>query len=87
MDRIVFDELVRVLVLRAAYTKVAHSSRSATTIRTRSDERIAVGEFQVPGMHSRRGPNHKSLLSVLRRVGCRMEPSIDELGGGTGDAW
>jgi len=45
-DRIVFDKLIQVLVLGAAYNKIADSSCSATTIRTRRDEWIAAGVFQ-----------------------------------------
>jgi Transposase DDE domain. len=44
-DRIVFDKLVQVLVLGAAYVKIADSTCSATTIRTRRDEWIAAGVF------------------------------------------
>lgn len=39
-DRIVFDKLVQVLVLGAAYEKIADSTCSATTIRNRRDEWI-----------------------------------------------
>jgi len=44
-DRIVFDKLVQVLVLGAAYVKIADSTCSATTIRTRRDEWITAGLF------------------------------------------
>lgn len=44
-DRIVFDKLVQVLVLGASYAKIADSTCSATTIRTRRDEWIAAGVF------------------------------------------
>ncbi|WP_426625348.1 IS5 family transposase [Leifsonia sp. McL0607] len=44
-DRIVFDKLVQVLVLGAAYVKIADSTCSATTIRRRRDEWIAAGIF------------------------------------------
>ena len=44
-DRVVFDKLIQVLVLGAAYAKIADSSCSATTIRTRRDEWIAAGIF------------------------------------------
>lgn len=44
-DRVVFDKLVQVLVLGAAYAKIADSSCSATTIRTRRDEWIVAGVF------------------------------------------
>ena len=44
-DRVVFDKLVQVLVLGAAYEKIADSSCSATTIRRRRDEWIAAGIF------------------------------------------
>jgi transposase len=44
-DRVVFDKLVQVLVLAAAYEKIADSSCSATTIRTRRDEWIDAGIF------------------------------------------
>jgi len=45
-DRIVFDKLIQVLVLGAAYNKIADPTCSATTIRTRRDEWIAAGAFQ-----------------------------------------
>ncbi|EWT07323.1 transposase [Intrasporangium chromatireducens Q5-1] len=44
-DRIVFDKLVQVLVFGAAYAKIADSTCSATTIRTRRDEWITAGVF------------------------------------------
>lgn len=44
-DRIVFDKLIQVLVLGAAYDKIADTSCSATTIRRRRDEWIAAGIF------------------------------------------
>jgi transposase len=44
-DRVVFDKLVQVLVLGAAYEKIADSTCSATTIRRRRDEWITAGVF------------------------------------------
>lgn len=44
-DRVVFDKLVQVLVLGAAYSKIADSTCSATTIRRRRDEWMAAGVF------------------------------------------
>lgn len=44
-DRIVFDKLIQVLVLGAAYEKIADTTCSATTIRRRRDEWIAAGIF------------------------------------------
>lgn len=44
-NRVVFDKLVQVLVLGAAYEKIADSSCSAATIRRRRDEWIAAGIF------------------------------------------
>lgn len=44
-DRVVFDKLVQVLVLGAAYEKIADTTCSATTIRRRRDEWIAAGIF------------------------------------------
>jgi transposase len=44
-DRVVFDRLIQVLVLGAAYEKIADSACSATTIRRRRDEWIAAGIF------------------------------------------
>ncbi len=44
-DRVVFDKLVASLVLGAAYERVADSTCSATTIRTRRDEWIDAGIF------------------------------------------
>lgn len=45
-DRIVFDKLVQVLVLGAAYAKIADSICSATTIRRRRDQWIDAGVFE-----------------------------------------
>jgi transposase len=44
-DRIVFDKLIQVLVLGAAYERIADSTCSATTIRRRRDEWITAGVF------------------------------------------
>ena len=44
-DRVVFDKLIQVLVLGAAYEKIADASCSATTIRRRRDEWISAGIF------------------------------------------
>jgi len=44
-DRISFDKLIQVLVLGAAYEKIADSTCSATTIRRRRDEWIAAEIF------------------------------------------
>jgi transposase len=44
-DRVVFDKLIQVLVLGAAYVKIADSSCSATTIRRRRNEWIDAGVF------------------------------------------
>ena len=46
-DRTVFDKLVQVLVLGAAYEKVADSSCSATTIRRGRDEWVTAEVFTV----------------------------------------
>ena len=40
-----FDKLVQILVLGCAYTRIADSTCSATTIRRRRDEWIAAGLF------------------------------------------
>ena len=45
-DRIVFDKLVQILVLGAAYERIADSTCSATTIRDRRDEWISAEIFQ-----------------------------------------
>ncbi|MCZ9880659.1 IS5 family transposase [Arthrobacter sp. B2a2-09] len=45
-DHIVFGKLVQVLVLGAAYEKIADTTCSATTIRRRRDEWIAAGVFE-----------------------------------------
>lgn len=45
-DRIVFDKLVQVLVLGAAYERIADVTCSATTVRNRRDEWIAAGIFE-----------------------------------------
>ncbi|MFT4188049.1 MAG: IS5 family transposase, partial [Aeromicrobium sp.] len=45
-DRVVFDKLVQVLVLGAAYDKIADHTCSATSIRNRRDEWIAAGVFE-----------------------------------------
>ncbi len=44
-DRMVFDKLIQVLVLDAAYDRIADSTCSATTIRRRRDEWITAGLF------------------------------------------
>lgn len=44
-DRIVFDKLIQVLVLGAAYDKISDTTCSATTIRNRCDEWICAGIF------------------------------------------
>ncbi|MFD4422662.1 IS5 family transposase [Agromyces sp. NPDC058484] len=44
-DRVIFDKLVQVLVLGAAYAKIADSGCSATTLRHRRDEWIAADIF------------------------------------------
>ena len=44
-DRFVFDKLVQVLVLGAAYNKIADATCSATTMRRRRDEWITAGVF------------------------------------------
>lgn len=44
-DRVVFDKLIHVLVLGAAYVKIADSTCSATTLRRRRDEWIRAGIF------------------------------------------
>jgi transposase len=45
-DRLVFDKLIQVLVLGAAYERIADSTCSATTIRRRRDEWIHAGVFE-----------------------------------------
>lgn len=45
-DRIIFDKLIQVLVLGAAYDRIADSMCSATTIRRRRDAWIEAGVFQ-----------------------------------------
>ena len=45
-DRLVFDKLIQVLVLGAAYSKIADSTCSATTVRARRDEWIVAGVFK-----------------------------------------
>jgi transposase len=45
-DRVVFDKLVQVLVFGVAYAKIADATCSATTIRDRRDEWIALGVFE-----------------------------------------
>ncbi|TWE13156.1 IS5 family transposase [Rudaeicoccus suwonensis] len=45
-DRIVFDNLVQVLVFGVSYAKIADTTCSATTIRTRRDEWITAGVFR-----------------------------------------
>ncbi|WP_431709822.1 IS5 family transposase [Glutamicibacter uratoxydans] len=44
-DRIVFDKLIQILVLGAAYEKISDTTCSATTIRRRRDEWITAGIF------------------------------------------
>lgn len=45
-DRVVFDKLVQVLVFGCAYERIADRTCSATTIRRRRDEWIAVGVME-----------------------------------------
>ncbi len=45
-DRVVFDKLIQVLVLGAAYERIADATCSATTIRARRDEWISAGLFE-----------------------------------------
>ncbi|BAC19791.1 transposase, IS4 family [Corynebacterium efficiens YS-314] len=45
-DRIIFDKLIQVLVLGASYVKIADTTCSATTLRTRRDEWITAGIFE-----------------------------------------
>ncbi|OKX94974.1 IS5 family transposase [Corynebacterium glutamicum] len=45
-DRIIFDKLIQVLVLGASYAKIADTTCSATTLRTRRDEWITAGIFE-----------------------------------------
>jgi hypothetical protein len=42
-DRVVFDKLVQVLVFGCGYRKIADATCSATTIRDRRDQWIALG--------------------------------------------
>ncbi|MGD7003866.1 transposase, partial [Corynebacterium halotolerans] len=44
-DRIVFDKLIQVLVLGASHAKIADSTCSASTLRTRRDKWITAGIF------------------------------------------
>lgn len=44
-NRVVFDKLIQVLVLGAAYAKISDTTCSATTIRRRRDEWISAGIF------------------------------------------
>lgn len=44
-DRVVFDKLIQVLVLGAAYERIADSGCSASTVRRRRDEWIDAGVF------------------------------------------
>ena len=46
-DRVVFDKLVQVLVLGAAYEKISETGCSATTIRRRRDEWIEADIFTI----------------------------------------
>ena len=46
-DRVVFDKLVQSLVVGAAYARIADDTCSATTIRTRRDEWIDAGIFDL----------------------------------------
>lgn len=48
-DRIIFDKLIQVLVLGALYAKIADTTCSATTLRTRRDEWITAGIFEQLG--------------------------------------
>ncbi len=45
-DRIIFDTLIQVLVLGASYARIADTTCSATTLRTRRDEWLNAGIFE-----------------------------------------
>jgi transposase len=64
-DRVVFDKLIQVLVLGAAYERIADASCSATTIRNRRDEWIEAGVFQAL--------EQLCLLAYDRIVGLELE--------------
>jgi transposase len=42
-DRVIFDKLIQVLVFGCGYRRIADQTRSATTLRRRRDEWIALG--------------------------------------------
>src|SRR6266542_6569146 len=42
-DQVIFDKLIQILVFGCGYRRVADQTRSATTLRHRRDEWIAVG--------------------------------------------
>ena len=44
-DRVIFDKLIQVVVLGISYNKIADSSCSPTTLRSRRDEWIRLGIF------------------------------------------
>lgn len=67
-DRIVFDKLVQVLVLGAAYEKIADSTCAATTIRRRRDEWIEAGIFT--------DLEHIALEAYDRIVGLELEDLV-----------
>ena len=69
-DRVVFDKLVQVLVLGAAYEKVADTTCSATTIRRRRDEWITAEIFAALEQFC--------LHAYDKMVGLQLEPlSVD----------
>jgi transposase len=67
-DRIVFDKLLTVLRLGCPYEAVADASCSATTLRTRRDEWIALGVFgQLARIAGRRRPHRRARAGSPRR--------------------
>ena len=64
-DRVVFDKLIQVLVLGAAYERIADASCSATTIRNRRDAWIEAGAFEAL--------EQLCLLAYDRIVGLELE--------------
>ena len=66
-DRIVFDKLIQVLRFGCSYEAIADTTCSATTMRDRRDEWIALGVFAAAGPDRPRG------LRPHRRAGARRD--------------
>jgi transposase len=77
-DRIVFDKLVQVLRFGCSYAGIADSTCSATTIRDRRDEWIALGAFAQLARIAREAYDRivGLLLQDIAVDGCITKPRV-----------